>query len=110
MTEYQFTYIDTIGTIGGLLIIISFIPQLIVIVKNKSAKDVSISTYVILLIGQILWIIYGILRNDLQVIVTNIITTFLTIFIIIFSLYFNYLHLNSLDFNSLDYLYARNNQ
>lgn len=95
MVEYEFTYKDIIGTIGGLLIVISFIPQLIVILKHKSAKDVSISTYVILLIGQILWIIYGILRNDLQVIITNIITSILTTLVIVFSLYFNslyYLH------------------
>ena len=39
MNVYQFTYIDIIGIIAGILIIISFIPQLITIIKNKSAKE-----------------------------------------------------------------------
>jgi MtN3 and saliva related transmembrane protein len=89
MNVYQFTYIDIIGIIAGILIIISFIPQLITIIKNKSAKDVSVPMYLILLIAQILWMVYGILKFDLQIIVTNAITSLMTILIIGCSIYFN---------------------
>lgn len=86
---YQFTYIDIIGILAGLLIIISFIPQIVTIIKHKRARDISISMYILLLIAQVLWIVYGILKSDLQIIVTNTTTAFLTILIIGFSSYFN---------------------
>lgn len=89
MNVYQFTYIDIIGIIAGILIIISFIPQLITIIKNKSAKDVSVPMYLILLIAQILWMVYGILKFDLQIIVTNAIMSLMTILIMGCSIYFN---------------------
>jgi MtN3 and saliva related transmembrane protein len=90
MNTNQFTYIDFIGILGGILIIISFIPQLYTIIQNKSAKNISILMYTILLIAQILWMIYGILKNDLQVTITNAITSVINILIICFSIYFNY--------------------
>lgn len=93
MDSYQFTYIDIIGVIAGLLIIISFIPQLVTIIKNKSAKDISVLMYIILLVAQILWMVYGILKNDLQIIITNTVTSFITVLIICCSLYFNSHHL-----------------
>ena len=92
MMAYQFTYIDIIGILAGLLIIISFIPQLVTIIKHRRARDISISMYIILLIAQILWIVYGFLKSDLQIIITNSTTAFLTILIIGFSLYFNSYH------------------
>ena len=50
---YQFTYIDIIGILAGLLIIISFIPQIVTIIKHKRARDISISMYILLLIAQV---------------------------------------------------------
>ncbi len=39
-------------------------PQIYKIFKTKSAKDIAISTYLILTIGSIVWILYGIeIRN-----------------------------------------------
>lgn len=89
MDSYKFTYIDIIGIIAGLLIIISFIPQLITIIRNRSARDISILMYSISLIAQILWITYGILKLDLQIIITNVTTSIITLLIIGFSIYFN---------------------
>lgn len=85
----EFTYIDAIGIIAGFLIICSFIPQLVIIIKNKSAKDISIVMYIVLLIAQILWMIYGILKMDFQVIVTNAATSLLTILIIFSALWYS---------------------
>lgn len=85
----QLTYIDAIGIVAGFLIICSFVPQLIMIIKNRSAKDISITMYIVLLIAQILWMVYGVLKYDFQVIITNAVTSLLTILIIGFSIYFN---------------------
>lgn len=87
--EHQVKIVDIIGIIAGLLIILSFIPQLVIIIRNKSAKDISVLMYIVLLVAQILWLVYGVLKNDLQVTITNAVTSFITILVICFSLYFN---------------------
>lgn len=85
----MFEVVDIIGVIGGILVIICLLPQLITIIKNKSAKDVSLLMYIILFIGQILWAVYGILKNDLQIMITNIISGSITMIIILCTIYFN---------------------
>lgn len=89
MEQYKFTYIDIIGIVAGILIIVSFIPQLVTIIRNKSARDVSIIMYIVLLVSQVLWIVYGVLKSDLQIIITNAATTCINILILCFCLYFN---------------------
>lgn len=79
--------LEIIGFIGGALIITSLIPQLYTIIINKSSKDISIIMYFILLIAQIDWFFYGLLKNDLQVTVTNACAGILTVFIIVTALY-----------------------
>ena len=76
---------NIIGSLAGILIIISLIPQLVQIIYTKSAKDISISTYMLLFIAQILWVVYGILKNDLQIYITNLLAAILTTLIILFA-------------------------
>lgn len=72
-----------IGSIGGILVVVCMIPQLYNILKNKSCKDVSINMYIILFIGECLWCIYGVLKHDIQIIVTNALSCVISILIII---------------------------
>lgn len=46
-------YVQIIGGIAGILIVSSLLPQLILIIKNKSVKDVSLKTYCILFVAEI---------------------------------------------------------
>jgi len=78
-----------IGFIGCILIIISSLPQLYKIIRSKSAKDVSIITYIILFIAQSLWTSYGVLKNDLQITITNGISVVITLCIVISALIYN---------------------
>jgi len=77
-----------VGYLGGSLIIISLLPQLIKIIKTKSAKDIALETYLLLIIAEVCWIIYGFLKNDIEIIVTNIVSLFLTILITILTIYY----------------------
>ena len=60
-----------IGISAGVLTAISSIPQIIKIIKEKKAQDVSPIMFFVLLIGNALWCWYGILLNELPIIVTN---------------------------------------
>lgn len=82
------TSTDIIGICAGILVIVCLIPQLVHIVKNKSSKDVSMLMYVLLLVAQVLWGTYGVLKNDLQVQITNFISAIITSLIICVSLYY----------------------
>ena len=60
-----------IGIVAGILTATSLIPQLIKILKEKKADDVSPLMLIILLAGLGLWATYGIMKTDWPIIVTN---------------------------------------
>src|SRR5689334_23245810 len=77
-----------IGIAAGGLTAISLIPQLVKIIKEKKAEDISIAMLAVLLAGVALWIVYGILKQDYPIIVTNSFSFLVNILTIIFgSLY-----------------------
>jgi MtN3 and saliva related transmembrane protein len=72
MLENSFALADIIGIVAGILVLSSFIPQLIKAYKTKRMIDVSIYLMGLISTGMFLWIIYGIIRNDLVIIGTNV--------------------------------------
>lgn len=60
-----------IGICAGVLTSGCLIPQLIKMIKEKKADDVSILMLVILLAGLGGWATYGYLKNDLPIMITN---------------------------------------
>ena len=63
-----------LGIIAGLLTSISMLPQLIKIIKEKKAKEVSLLMLTVLTAGNILWAVYGFMRDDWPIIITNFIS------------------------------------
>jgi MtN3 and saliva related transmembrane protein len=65
----------TIETITGIAASVctaaSLVPQLIKIVREKKAENVSLSMLLILFAGLGLWVYYGILKKDLIIIISN---------------------------------------
>jgi len=50
---------------------VSFIPQIIKIIKEKDAKDISIGMYLIFTFGILMWLVYGMMLNELPIIIAN---------------------------------------
>lgn len=67
---------EIIGLIGGTLSCITFVPQIFKTWKSKSVKDISVSTFLIVVTSTIVWIGYGILKDSISVILTNIVVFF----------------------------------
>lgn len=63
-------FIDSLAYIGGVMIPIMTIPQLLKIIQTKSAASLSLISWVSYLIGVIFWLIYGISRKEKVIIVT----------------------------------------
>jgi len=77
-----------IGALAAGLTMFSFVPQIIKVLRTKSAGDVSIATLLQLSAGVMLWIVYGIWRRDPIIILANVVT--LATLIVTLSLYFRY--------------------
>jgi len=69
--QYPMNITQIVGIAAGVLTAISMLPQLIKMVKEKKAEDVSITMLLVLMAGLAMWIAYGILRQDWPIIVTN---------------------------------------
>ena len=64
-------WMQVIGMAAGVLTSVSMLPQLVKMVREKEAENVSVVMLVVLLSGLALWTVYGLMRNDLPIIVTN---------------------------------------
>lgn len=67
-----------IGTAAGLVSMVSFVPQLIKIVRERRAEGVSLRTYLITVTGFVLWIGYGVLAGSWPVAVSNTVNVLLS--------------------------------
>ncbi len=74
-----------VGIGAGALTAFSLVPQLFKIIREKKAENISYSMLAILLTGLSGWIWYGILKDDLPIIITNAFSFVINVFIIIFS-------------------------
>ena len=74
--------IEVVGLIAASFTTFAFVPQVFKIWKNRNISGVSISMYLIMLIGISMWLFYGFLIKSLAVIVANIVTGLLQLFIV----------------------------
>jgi MtN3 and saliva related transmembrane protein len=61
------------------------LPQLIKIIKEKKASSISFGMLTVLLAGLCGWIVYGILKKDYPIIVTNSFSLLTNIIIVVFT-------------------------
>ena len=77
---------EIVGLSAAFLTTSAFIPQVYKIYKEKNADGISLTMYIILFTGVILWFIYGILIGSLSIIIANGVTALLQLSINIFKL------------------------
>ncbi len=63
-----------LGLLSGALTTLSFLPQVIRTLRPRHAGDLSTLWLVTFGVGVAGWCVYGILRNDIAIIVTNAVT------------------------------------
>lgn len=60
-----------IGLVAGALTTSSSIPQAVKILRTRSAKDVSALFFVLMSAGMCLWLVYGLYRGDIALVLWN---------------------------------------
>ena len=66
--------ITLLGLVAGAFTTASFLPQLVKVWKSQSTKDISLLMYVVICIGILLWLIFGLCISSIPVIAANAIT------------------------------------
>jgi len=74
--------IEIIGLIAAFLTTASFVPQVIKIIRTQSTKSISLMMYITLVTGVFLWLLYGIFKESLAIILANGSTLILQIIIL----------------------------
>ena len=65
---------DALGLVAGALTTIAFVPQIVRIARSRSAHDISWWLFILLAVGSIMWLWYGINMQSLPLIATNVVT------------------------------------
>jgi MtN3 and saliva related transmembrane protein len=75
-----------LGLIAACCTTFAFLPQVIKTWRTRSTKDISLGMFLVLVLGIILWLAYGLIRVDLPLVAANTMTLFLTTVILYFKL------------------------
>jgi MtN3 and saliva related transmembrane protein len=81
--------IEIIGLVAAVLTTSSFIPQVIKTKKTKSVENLSLSMYLTMFTGVVLWLIYGLYINSVAVILANAVTAVLTLMLLNYKIRFS---------------------
>lgn len=74
---------EIIGLVAAVITTSSFLPQVFKAYKTKDTKSLSLTMYVALFIGTVMWLIYGIYLKSLSIILANAITSLSTLYLVI---------------------------
>lgn len=79
MTHMDSRSIELIGFAAAFCTTTAFLPQLLRVVKLKSARDISLRTFLLFSTGVALWLLYGLSVGSKPVIASNIVTLALSV-------------------------------
>lgn len=74
--------ITAVGLAAGLLTTLSLVPQVTKIWKTRSAKDVSRKMFIAFCLGVALWLVYGVAKGDVPMMIWNSISLVLALCIL----------------------------
>ncbi|MEK9651060.1 MAG: SemiSWEET family transporter [Poseidonia sp.] len=67
-------WIEAIGLLAGLLGIVAWVPQIREVWVHQRHEGISLSTFSVVTVALVLWLIYGVLISSMAMIVANVFT------------------------------------
>ncbi len=80
--------VTSIGLVAGAITSLAAVPQVVRTYRTRHARDLSIWQPVLLVIGMLLWLIYGIFLRDLPLILANAFSILCYALLIFMKIYF----------------------
>ncbi|OGB90960.1 hypothetical protein A2625_06675 [candidate division WOR-1 bacterium RIFCSPHIGHO2_01_FULL_53_15] len=71
-----------IGSIAAVFTTVAFLPQVVKAHKSQHTKDLSLIMLVMLLVGLVLWTVYGLFLMSLPIILANTITLAMCLYLL----------------------------
>lgn len=65
---------EVIGSIAAVITTLAWLPQIMKILRERQARDISLTTTMALASGVFLWVVYGVAIGSIPVIVSNSVT------------------------------------
>ena len=78
--------VDILGYAAGAITTLTFLPQVIKTYKERSARDVSLNMFLIAAVNEVMWIIYGALKSDMVIVLTNVVVLAMSLTMIFFKI------------------------
>jgi MtN3 and saliva related transmembrane protein len=69
--------IKLLGFAAATCTTVAYAPQFIKVWKTRSARDISLGMFLVMLLGLALWLVYGLLSGDAPLVAANAITMLL---------------------------------
>ena len=85
-TDFSAHAVENLGFAAAFCTTAAFVPQLVRVLRSRSAHDISMPTFLLFSIGIFLWLLYGIYTGSKPVIASNIVTLILTLSILFLKL------------------------
>ena len=80
--------ITILGLFAAFFTTASYVPQAIKTIRSKDTKDIALSMYIMLCIGGLLWLIYGIYSKNWPIMISKGIYLLFSCIILIFTIKF----------------------
>lgn len=80
---------DAIGYAAATMTTVAFVPQLVRVIRLRSAHDISLGMFLIFSAGTFAWLVYGLLMHSGPMTVANAITFALSVSILVLKLRFD---------------------
>jgi MtN3 and saliva related transmembrane protein len=77
------TFLAWLASGMGVVLGLSNLPQVVKIFRTKSAKDLSLTTYLIVEFGSLIWVLYGFELQNFAIVISNILGLFMTTLVLI---------------------------
>jgi len=79
--------LDLLGYAAALCTTGAYVPQVLKVWRTRSTEDISLKTFLILMTGLALWLLYGVWKGEFPIIAANAVTLVLTSVILFFKLH-----------------------
>jgi MtN3 and saliva related transmembrane protein len=78
--------VQDLGYVAALFTTTAYVPQLVRVIRLRSARDISLPTFLLFAIGVFLWMLYGLYTASMPIILCNGVTLILAMSIVVLKL------------------------
>jgi MtN3 and saliva related transmembrane protein len=86
LVPFSSAAVEDLGFVAAFCTTAAFVPQVVRVLRLRSARDISLPTFLLFSVGVFLWLIYGLYTGSKPVIASNAVTLVLSVSILILKL------------------------